>query len=160
MQRPDGLKVWASVLLGGLTAALPLVMFLAGALKLADWHAFARSLSTFTVIPESVRILAAIIVPGLEMIAVIMLVAGAPRLANLTALGLLGVFTMAVAVQTWRAEPPSCACFGLWQQYDDAVAASHILLVRNGALALVGMFGLGAACLRRCTAHPKIKASW
>jgi peroxiredoxin len=113
----------------GLRLLLAAVLAAAGAAKLADVRGLRETAVGFG-LPRRLAP-AAIAIPLAELAAAALLVpAGAAWYGALAALGLLTVFTGAVAVQLARGRRPACNCFGTGR----SKPIGPLTLVRNGAL--------------------------
>ncbi|MCK4873066.1 MAG: hypothetical protein KAS72_10105 [Phycisphaerales bacterium] len=120
-----------------LTTCVPTFMFITAVGKLVSWSEFERSLDTYSLIPEWIRVGAAVAVPGAETAAFVLLVSGGRFAANGLSLILLVVFS-AVTLWHWMEnEPPECACLGLWADYFRLGESVRAVLIRNGILALL-----------------------
>ncbi|MBI5685332.1 MAG: DoxX family protein [Verrucomicrobia bacterium] len=96
----------ALVLLGGVYIA-------AGALKIADPMAFARSITDYDLLPDALVPAAAVLLPWWEVAAGALAVIGRWRAGALTLLaGMSAVFLAAGAATLARGLSPECGCFG------------------------------------------------
>jgi hypothetical protein len=96
----------ALMLLGGIYIA-------AGALKIADPLAFARSITDYDLLPDALVPAAAVLLPWWEVAAGALAVAGRWRAGALLLLaGMSAVFLAAGVVTLARGLSPECGCFG------------------------------------------------
>jgi len=125
-----GVMAVTSVLLAVLRSLLALVFFVSALTKLADRGGFKSALRSFGV-PERLQPALVLLVPVLELaIGIGLLPAASAWLAAAGALGLLIVFTVAIAAALVRGRRPECHCFG---QFSSAPVTWKTVL-RNGAL--------------------------
>lgn len=110
---------------------LAAIFLLAAAAKLRDREGSRDALREFGLSAALARP-AAVLLPLAELaVAVLLLPAATARAAAAAALGLLGVFTAAIAVQLARGRKPDCRCFG--QLHASPIGPRT--LVRNAAFA-------------------------
>jgi peroxiredoxin len=122
---------------------LALVFLWAAVAKLTDFAGTRIAVTEFGS-PERLVSPIAIAVPLAELAVAILLVGGPTRaLGGAGALGLLGLFSAAIAVSLARGRAPDCHCFGQLR----AAPTSWRTLVRNGLLAglAISAFAAGAA---------------
>lgn len=121
----------------GLRLGLAGVFIAAAVHKVIDPASFAAAIHRFDLLPDVMVQPGAIVLPWIEVVAALSLLAPhAWRQAGAwLLLGLLGVFTSAVAWAWWRGLDTSCGCFGS----DNPTPISGWLFLRNA--------GLGAAVL-------------
>jgi len=89
-----------------------------GILKLVDWEAFGNIIMQYHILPESIHVPATLLIPTLEVIC------GASLLCKTVKINLIdksavyvltllvGVFTIAVAINYYRGIDVDCGCFG------------------------------------------------
>lgn len=133
--------------------AVAIVFIWASVYKIWDPAAFARSIYNYQILPGNLINATAILMPWLELLCGMALLA-APAMrrgAALWILGLLVVFTIAIASAMLRGIDISCGCFSATPQEGDHV--SWFNLVRNACL-----IGLCLVCLRREEATPSASA--
>jgi len=119
-----------SALLAVFRSLLVLVFFVSALTKLTDRGGFKSALWSFGV-PERLQPAVVLLVPVLELaIGIGLLPATSAWLAATGALGLLIVFTVAIAAAILRGRRPECHCFG---QFSSAPVSWKTVL-RNGAL--------------------------
>jgi uncharacterized membrane protein YphA (DoxX/SURF4 family) len=112
--------------------ALAGVFLAAAAPKLADPAAFAAAIANYRVFPDALTHVIATVVPALELVGALALLAGRWRRGGALLLGaLLVAFTGLLAASLARGLDISCGCFGAEVQ-QDPVTALHLL--RNLAL--------------------------
>ncbi len=89
------------------------IFLAAGALKLANLTAFAADVSHYRLLPRAWLELAAIIIPGIELVAGLLAIAGIwTRAAALTLAALTSMFLGAIASALARGLNIDCGCFG------------------------------------------------
>jgi hypothetical protein len=119
--------------------AMAAIFALAALESLRDWAAYAAITVNYRVLPRNMAIVAACLLPALELLAALLLLAGVPAGA-LLGLGLMWVFTAAVAINVWRGRTDiDCGCGGAAGQM-----LSWSLVVRNALLAVL-LAGAAAA---------------
>jgi hypothetical protein len=107
----------------------------AAVLKSLRFEEFTLSLSSWTLLPESLHIVIAIGVIGLEAMLVVAWFAGGMRNEPLLgATALIGAYTAFFAVQWIVSGPPKCECFGLLMAYQSTLNENVSVLVRNGVM--------------------------
>lgn len=133
------------------------IVGLAGAMKFVDLAPFGAALREYPLIPEWSIPSLVFLVPLLELLTLMIVVAtGRLRVASIVAAGLLGIFTIFVAVNLVTMEAPDCACFGLLAEFAVFRADAEAALLRNAVLlgsAVVGLFlygGVNARCAAPC----------
>ncbi len=90
------------------------IMIFAGAIKLIDMPGMAESIENYRLLPHAWVNIPAIILPAVELIAGICLIAGIwIQGALLIITGLFAVFIVAVESAIWRGLNIECGCFGL-----------------------------------------------
>ena len=86
----------------------------AGASKAMEPELFAQSILAYDVLPHSLVHVFAVVVPWIEVVCGILLLAGFwSRSAAMVTLGLLCSFSIAIGVNLYRGEDFSCGCFGV-----------------------------------------------
>jgi methylamine dehydrogenase accessory protein MauD len=91
---------------------LAITLAVAGFLKYRDQSSFVKAVIEFGVPRRSARLLASLL-PALEIVTAILLVVGDPfHTGSISAVLLLIVFTLAVAISLFRGLRPHCRCFG------------------------------------------------
>jgi peroxiredoxin len=116
---------------------LAAVFTVAALAKLTDREGSGRAIRELGV-PGSPASVLAVVLPVVELATAAALLAGSPTLAGLLALGLLGIFTVAIAVNLARGRSPECHCFGQLH----AAPVGPWTLVRNGVLVAAAVFVL------------------
>lgn len=112
---------------------LAVVFTIAGVTKLRDRPGTRRSLESFGV-PPTLAPAAGVVLPILELVvAAALLSVPTAAYGAAAALGLLGIFVVAIAINLAKGRAPDCHCFG---QLHSAPVGPRIL-VRNGLLAVV-----------------------
>lgn len=105
-----------------------------GAAKLSALPSFALTVRAYEVLPVWLIHTFAIWLPGLEVVAGILLLAGLwVRSSALAAFGMFVAFAIALGINVYRGADMSCGCFGI----DGAAATLEEALVRD-VLLLVG----------------------
>lgn len=90
------------------------IMVFAGAVKLIDMPGMADSIENYRLLPHAWVNIPAIILPAVELIAGVCLIAGVwMNGALLIVTGLFAVFVVAVESAIWRGLNIECGCFGL-----------------------------------------------
>lgn len=135
-----------------LTAAVFVIVGLAGLLKALDLPVFLDTVQTWSLLSGPVRWGVVFVLPLAEMILPIVWFAGIERrwLERAIAALLVG-FAAAYSAHLALTEPPKCGCFGLVDEYFNGLAAGQAALWKNGAL--LGMLGTGW-WLRRAQSPP------
>lgn len=111
------------------------------------WASFEEELLRLDSFPMAVRLLAIIVVPGLEFMPAILLLSRRVAWANVVALSLLFFFTGAVVWQYGVTGQPQCSCLGEWMRYEWIRRYFGEVLPRNGGLAVLAIPGM-AWCWR------------
>lgn len=115
--------------------ALAATFVVAGIAKLNDRSGTSQALANFGV-PVHFTSGMAVSLPLAELVtAVLLLPSTTAWWGALAALGMLAVFTAAIAVNLWKGRRPACNCFGQLR----TTPVSPLTLVRNGVLALPAM---------------------
>ncbi len=105
--------------------------------KLSDPVSFSRIIYGYKILPPWAVNLAAIVLPGVELIAGVFLVLGfLSRGASLTIVLSLGIFICALAFNLWRGLEFDCGCFSFAHSPRGAAAD---LLVRDLVLFALGL---------------------
>lgn len=123
---------------------VPALLAIASLGKIVAFEEFVASVAEFTLVPMWVRTLAGLLVPGVEFVPVVLLVIGRPRLANVTCILLLAVFSGIVYWQYGLIDPPNCSCLGEWMRYEWAQDLSSGVLVRNAVLVGIALVAVAA----------------
>jgi len=114
------------------------VLLLAGVLKLFDLPAFASSLSSWSYLPDGVRVVLVILVPIAEVAAPGLFFAGVRQnWACRLGLTLLVGFTLVYVGHLALGEAPECRCFGKLSAYAQSVDHAWIVVARNIVLMLM-----------------------
>lgn len=116
-------------------------LYLGGLFVYAAWHkllhpnTFALDVATYDLLPLALINLTALILPWVEVVAGVLLVAGfRTRAAALLVAGMMAIFIAALASALWRGLDMSCGCFAA---QDSSDPISGLTLVRDaGWLAL------------------------
>jgi len=116
-----------------LELALGVTFLAAGTLKVLDPAGFALSLATLRFLPELLVGAAAILIPWVEIVSGVALIAARRYrdAATVLVLGLLAVFTGVLLVGLLRGSPERCGCFGGGISF---LNRPDVGLVRNGLL--------------------------
>ncbi len=89
------------------------LLLYAGALKIPEPALFAETIKAYDVLPIETIHAFAVVVPWVEVVSGVLLIAGLRvRGAALTTLGLLVAFAIAIGVNLYRGADFSCGCFG------------------------------------------------
>lgn len=130
-------------------AILALVLLTGAGYKLRDLSAFEIDVDNYALLPGALVRPVAWLLPGLEVLAGLMLVSDAVRAPGaLLALALLAVVTAAVAINLVRGRTDvGCGCGGL----EDEQPLSWALVARNALLALLALAALAGAAARPLT---------
>ena len=102
--------------------------------KIRDPAAFALAVHRYRILPAEFVNIVAMILPWIELVTGLAVLAGPPRLRSAGALlitGMLAVFTSAISLNLLRGIEASCGCFSTRA---DAAVSDGWNLVRNGAL--------------------------
>jgi putative oxidoreductase len=126
------------------------VVFIAASLyKISEPSQFALSIATYDVLPLGLVNLMAILLPWLEVITGVTLIAGFwTRASALGILGMMVMFTAAIAIALARDLHMSCGCFASAEAEDDISALTMVrdLLWTAGAVYVLsvddGRFGV------------------
>lgn len=111
---------WSRVLRwpGHAWLALPARLYLGGVFllacgfKIADPHAFALDVATYRILPLSLVNLQALVLPWVELLSGVLLVAGLrTRAAALLVSGMMAMFLAALLVALERGQEMACGCF-------------------------------------------------
>ncbi len=118
--------------------ALALVFGASAAIKLVDISEFRGALENYRIVPEELSLPAAVIVPLSELGCTIgLLIPRCHQAAAMLLIFLIAIFTAAIAINMMRGRLYiDCGCFGPMLRQP----LSYWLLVRNGALMLLGGF--------------------
>jgi len=141
MQRARPAKLLSPYQLG--PVVLVVALLYAGIAKAVRIDLFMDSLATWELLPVPVQVLAAFLVPAVEVaIAVRWLTMGPARLDFVWApLAMMLAFTAVYAAHYIMTGAPNCACFGEWATYRDdkvsglAVLLRNLILIQCGAIA-------------------------
>ncbi|RJO66234.1 MAG: DoxX family membrane protein [Myxococcales bacterium] len=144
-------------------AALPMRLYLGGVFILACWHkildpaSFALDVATYQILPLSLINLMAIVLPWLELIAGLMLIAGSrARAAALLIAGMMAMFVAAISIALSKDLVMSCGCFASQGMEEDPI--SWLTVVRDLVWLLMALYvvafdhrplGLGRLLSRR-----------
>lgn len=114
-------------------AALLARVYLAAVFLWACWHkilepgSFALDIATYQTLPLSTVNLLAIVLPWIELVAAVMLLAGfRTRAAALLVTGMMSMFTAAVAIALAKGLDMSCGCFASAGAADDPISLRTI----------------------------------
>ena len=126
----------------GLRWGLALVFFYAGAVKLADPHAFAILIEAYGLIPDALLMPTAIVLPTLEVMAAIGLLFDL-RGSLMVITVLLVIFILVLGYGLWMGLDVDCGCFGPEDPEGKAFAGIRPALYRDfilmgGVLLLYG----------------------
>lgn len=129
------------------TFAMATVFITAGVMKLADPSAFTQDILQYRILSEFWSILAAASLPWLEIMAGIALFLRPLRLsASFIILGLMSIFTLAVASALTRGLDITCGCFGkAFQEY----AGSGLNFLLRDVILLAASYALFLCMLRK-----------
>jgi putative oxidoreductase len=141
-----------------LRLALAGVFLWAGVAKASDPHAFGLEIARYRMVPEGLVNLMAIMLPWIELVAAVGLVAGLwARPCALACTGMLLVFIVAVASALRRGLDISCGCFGggadaarlsqttLWRDLLWLAWAVHVAIFDRGVLGVQALLERRAA---------------
>lgn len=135
-----------------------MILLGAGVLKLLDLTEFARSLSSWSYLPNGSLVIVALAVPIGEVAASgLWFSRAAPRLACRLGLGLLLAFTLVYAGHLALGHAPECRCFGKLSAYANSRGAAWIVIARNAVLMLLiapGALARKGAPVRRPAGAP------
>lgn len=129
------------------------VVFIAASLyKISEPFQFALSIATYDILPLSLVNIMAVLLPWLEVITGITLIAGFwTRASALCILGMMAMFTVAVGIALARHLHMSCGCFASAEAEDDistltvvrdllwTAGAVYVLLVDDGRFGVDGL---------------------
>jgi putative oxidoreductase len=126
------------------------VVFIAASLyKISEPYQFALSIATYDILPLSLVNIMAILLPWIEIVTGITLIAGFwTRASALCILGMMVMFTAAIAIALARDLHMSCGCFASAEAEDDISALTILrdLLWTAGAVYVLavddGRFGV------------------
>jgi hypothetical protein len=123
-----------------------LAIFVSGTTKLLDLSAFAEALQGWDLVPATVRVVAVVTVPLVEMALGLAWVIGLRnRSLLLSAGGLLLAFTLVYGLHVVFSTPPACGCFGKLIAHKTMLDHGPIVLARNGIMIAV----IAAAVVQR-----------
>jgi uncharacterized membrane protein YphA (DoxX/SURF4 family) len=131
------------ILIRSCRIVLGALLIVAGLAKIGGPEAFARQIENFDVLPIGSENLLAIVIPWIEVVAGLALMAGVrARSAAWLGLGLMLVFDIAVVQAMARGLDIECGCFG-------TASATRVGLAKLGEnLALTALAALGSFRLR------------
>jgi uncharacterized membrane protein YphA (DoxX/SURF4 family) len=127
-----------------LRAALALLFASAATHKLRDLRSFEAALSNYELLPRRTTAIAAEVVIGAELSVALSLLALGGSGPALAAAALLGVYTVAIAINLGRGRIIECGCAGPARRQHLSAA----LLARNGAIIVVVLFCCASAAAR------------
>ena len=134
----DALTRWFGFAGAAARWALAAVFLAASLPKIAQPDAFALAVFRYQLLPAPLVNLAALALPWVELAAAVALVVGRAyrRAALVILVGLLAVFTAAIAFNLWRGLDIACGCFSV-----EATARPITWwnLARNAGLILLGL---------------------
>ena len=117
--------------------------------KLVDPPGFAHALWNYRILPSEVINIAALLLPWLEFVAGLALIAGAFRRgAALLAALMLVLFITAMALNVFRDMPVDCGCFSLGstgRSHDELISAMKSYIVRDSGLLLLALQAMYAS---------------
>jgi hypothetical protein len=123
---------------GALQLSLGLIFALSVAPKLRRPRSFAGDVEDYHLLPRRASLAAALLLIGAELALALALLAGIlTRLAIPLALGLLGIFLVAVAVNLRRGRSVACGCFGRAEERISGMSIARLLLLSAAAAALL-----------------------
>ncbi|MFG0305632.1 MAG: MauE/DoxX family redox-associated membrane protein [Phycisphaerales bacterium JB040] len=115
-------------------AGAAVVLALLGALKLVELNGFVSALGGWTLVPEAIKPVVAVIVPSAEVVTGLLWFSSRRRTAALA-----GVFLASclAGLSVWQysvAAPPDCGCIGPLVRYLDTQSTVTRLVVLNGSM--------------------------
>ena len=124
-----------------LRVALGVLFIVAAWPKLTDPEGFAKAVSHYRMLPEPVERVLALVLPPLELLAGVCLIVGVLDAgASAIVVGLMMIFTVAVAVALGRGLDISCGCFDT----EGGARVGVMKVVENlGLLAAAAVVALG-----------------
>jgi len=117
--------------------AFPLLMLWASAFKLSNWDDFVDSVNTYTLLPESGRVLAVLLVPALEATPFSLLIMRKHIAAHVAVITMILFFTGVVWFHWINNVEPTCSCLGEWARFDEMEDRSLFLIGRNIVMVLL-----------------------
>jgi uncharacterized membrane protein YphA (DoxX/SURF4 family) len=141
-------QVWVARANRVAQVAIGLLFLWAALAKLGSIGGFAAQLHNYRMLPLALENLVALMVPWIEFVAGLALVLGVrPRAGAVVALGMMAVFTVAVAVAWGRGLNIECGCFGAAgaSKVGARKLAENLGLTALAALASFGSRGRGPA---------------
>jgi len=131
--------------------AIMLAIAGAGVFKLSDLFEFHRTLSSWILIPDSLKQAVVVVLPVLEVfLAGLWLLRIERRRSYWIVLSMLLAFNTAVCVQLMLGKAPECGCFGLVDHWLKEHAGNWVTLTRSAAMAGVLLLSL-AVSVEACT---------
>ncbi len=110
-----GLQAWLAHAwpVRGSQITIGVLFAIAGLAKIGDLRSFAEQIHNFRILPIAAENVMAMTLPWIEIVCALALVSGVrARAGSLLALGLLVVFTVALALALARGLDSECGCFG------------------------------------------------
>lgn len=110
-----GLQAWLAHAwpVRGSQITIGVLFAIAGLAKIGDLRSFAEQIHNFRILPIAAENVMAMTLPWIEIVCALALVSGVrARAGSLLALGLLVVFTVALALALARGLDIECGCFG------------------------------------------------
>ena len=118
--------------------ATGLIFAWAGLAKVGDPRGFAEQVHNFRMVPLALENLIAVILPWIEIVAALALIAGVrARAGAVTATGMLVVFTVGVIAALARGLDIECGCFGT----GDASRVGGLKVLQNLGMIIVAWAG-------------------
>ena len=104
--------------------------------KITHPFEFARAIHNYQILPDIFVFITAAILPWIELITGIFLVAGIfPRTSSILLSALLGIFTIALGINTLRGLDVSCGCFSVSSEISDPV----VIILRDLLMIIPGL---------------------
>ncbi len=127
------------VLALGARLYLGAIFLLACPHKILEPSAFALDIATYQILPLGLVNLLAIVLPWVELAAALMLILGfRTRAAALLAMGMLAMFTVAIASAVAKGLDMSCGCFASQGSAEDPISWQTI--VRDASWLLLAVY--------------------
>jgi putative oxidoreductase len=127
-------------------AALGIVFIVAAVPKIVDPPGFAHEVANYQILPRAAVNAVALVLPWVEMLAGVALLAGfARRSAAVLTLGLLAVFLAGLTVNLARNHPVDCGCFSTKEAPktpEERLSAMKLAILRDVGFVVLGVWSL------------------
>lgn len=149
------LQVWRPIAISTARALLVVVFLLAALAKLAEIDRFGEDLAAWSVVPDRLGFVLALVVVWTEIgLAAWLGLGPRRRTACLASAAMLAVFPAAVVIESRLSEDVQCNCFGELLEAQQWRSTLDMWLITNGMIivaALVGAMPWPARSASRCS---------